>query len=153
MARQWPGHLRGIVRTVGRRMAGGRSSQEKTLGQRGELAASRYLRRKGYKIVAHGERWRKGELDLIAVDHRTIVFVEVKTRRSHALGHPAEAVDLVKQSRLTRAAVTFLKGHGLLEYAARFDVIAITWPKGVRRPTIEHLENAFEAVGQGSMFG
>ena len=124
----------------------------RSLGNRGERAAAKYLRRQGYKIVAHGNRLRPGELDLVAVDGRTVVFVEVKTRRSDRYGNPAEAVDLQKQRRLTRLAVTYLKRHGLLEYPARFDVVAITWPEDRRRPLIEHFENAFEAVGKGEYY-
>ena len=123
----------------------------RSLGERGERAAERYLRRKGYKIIARRERGRLGELDLIAVDGRTVVFIEVKTRSSHSAGHPAEAVDAAKQRRLTRLAVTFLKRHGLLNYPARFDVIAVIWPAG-RRPKIEHFPNAFEAVGRGEFY-
>ena len=122
------------------------------LGKRGERAAAKYLRRLGYKIVARGERDRVGELDLVAVDGATIVFVEVKTRASHDAGSPGEAVDQEKQRRLTRVALTYLKRHDLLEYRARFDVVAITWTDNSRRPTIEHIKNAFEAVGQGQMF-
>jgi len=118
------------------------------LGRQGEAAAARYLRRRGYRILARSDRLPPGELDLVALDGRTIVFVEVKTRRSADAGHPAEAVDEVKQRRLTRLAVTFLKRHGLLEYPARFDVVAITWPADRRRPVIEHFVNAFEAVGK-----
>ena len=124
----------------------------KTLGQRGEAAAARYLRRLGYKIIARGERTGPGELDLVAVDGKTIVFVEVKTRRSAEQGHPVEAVDARKQRRLTRLAVTFLKRHRLLDYPARFDVVAVTWPEDQRRPTIEHFPNAFEAVGQWEFY-
>ena len=120
---------------------------KKTLGQRGEAAAARYLRRRGLKILARGDRSGPGELDLVALDRDTIVFVEVKTRQSHDAGHPAEAVDEQKQRRLTRLAVTFLKRHRLLERPARFDVIAVTWPAGKWFPTIEHIKNAFEAVG------
>ncbi|MGA2061828.1 MAG: YraN family protein [Thermoguttaceae bacterium] len=122
---------------------------EKTLGQRGEAAAARHLRRKGYKIIALGDRLkRRDELDIVAYRGKTIVFAEVKTRTSSDAGHPSEAVDPAKQRRLTKLAVTFLKRHGLLEYSARFDVIAVTWPADKRRPKIEHVENAFEAVGQ-----
>jgi putative endonuclease len=124
----------------------------RTLGQRGEAAAVRYLRRRGYKILARGDRFGPGELDLVALDHRTIVFVEVKTRQSHDAGHPAEAVDHDKQRRLTRLAVAFLKRHGLLEHPARFDVIAITWPADRWLPTIDHIQDAFEAVGKGQFF-
>jgi len=124
----------------------------RALGRRGERAAERYLRRRGYKIVARGERGRLGELDLIAVDGRTIVFVEVKTRRSHDAGHPSEAVGADKQKRLTRLALAYLKRHELLECSSRFDVLAITWPESARRPTIDHIKNAFEATGRGQMF-
>lgn len=122
------------------------------LGQRGERAAARFLRRRGYHVVARGERDRIGELDLVAVDGRTVVFVEVKTRRSHDAGHPAEAVDEAKQRQLTRLALAYLKRHGLLEYASRFDVVAVTWPNKVRRPQIQHFQDAFEAHGEGQMF-
>ena len=120
---------------------------QKPLGQRGEAAAARYLKRLGYKVVARGDRSIGGELDLVAVDGRTIVFVEVKTRRSQEPGRPAEAVDGVKQRRLTRAAEVFLKRHGLLDYPARFDVVAVTWAEDGHRPGIEHFQDAFEMVG------
>jgi putative endonuclease len=122
------------------------------LGRRGEAAAARFLKRQGYRIVARGDRSALGELDLVAVDGRTIVFVEVKTWQSQSGGHPADAVDRRKQWRLTRAALAYLKAHRLLEHNARFDVIAVTWPPGVRKPTIEHFKHAFEAVGQGQLF-
>jgi putative endonuclease len=126
---------------------------KKSLGQRGEVAAARFLRRRGYKIIAQGNRLRSGELDLVAVDRdRTIVFVEVKTRQSQDAGHPSEAVTPDKQRRLTRLAVTYLKRHGLLEYPARFDVIAITWPDDKWRPQIEHFQNAFEAAGKWEFY-
>ena len=125
----------------------------RTLGQRGEAAAARYLRRLGYKIVARSDRAVLGEIDLVAVDGRTIVFIEVKTRASHDAGHPAEAVDRAKQQRLSRLALAYLRRHDLLEYPARFDVVAITWPATGRHPHIEHIIGAFEAVGPASMLG
>jgi putative endonuclease len=130
----------------------GKWQRPRTLGQRGEAAAAKFLKKKGYTIVARSDRGRLGEIDLVAVDDRTIVFVEVKTRRSHDAGHPADAVDEDKQRRLTRLALTYLKRHDLLECAARFDVVAITWPEDVRKPTIDHFPNAFEAIGQWQMF-
>jgi putative endonuclease len=123
-----------------------------TLGRRGEREAERYLKRLGYIIVARSRRDRLGEIDLVAVDGRTIVFVEVKTRRSHEAGHPAEAVDEDKQRRLTRLALAFLKRHNLLNYRARFDIVAVTWPDAAKRPVIEHFQNAFEPSDQGQMF-
>lgn len=100
------------------------------MGARGEAAAARYLKRLGYRILVRGDRVRLGEIDLVALDGRTIVFVEVKTRESADSGHPAEAVDSGKQRRLTRLALSFLKRHRLLEYPARFDIVAVTWPAG-----------------------
>jgi putative endonuclease len=119
----------------------------KTLGQRGEAVAARYLQRLGYKVLARGRRLSPGELDLVMLDGRVIVFVEVKTRTAKEVGHPSEAVDADKQRRLTRLAVTFLKRHGLLDRPARFDVVAITWPAGARKPEVEHIKNAFESQG------
>ena len=120
----------------------------KPLGRRGEAAAARYLRRRGYKILARGDNFGPGELDLVALDRETIVFVEVKTRQSQEAGHPSEAVDQRKQRRLTLLAVTFLKRYSLLERPARFDVVAVTWPADRWFPRIEHVKNAFEAVGK-----
>ncbi len=124
----------------------------RSLGVRGEAAAARYLRRQGYKIVARGDRAVLGELDLVALDQRTVVFVEVKTRESHDAGHPADAVDRIKQQRLTRLAIAYLRRHELLGYPCRFDVVAVTWPTGAKRPTIEHFPNAFEASGLPGMY-
>lgn len=125
----------------------------KTLGEQGEDVAARYLRRRGFTIVSRRNRNRRGELDLVAVEDRTVVFVEVKTRRSNAAGDPADAVDWRKQRKLTRSALVFLKAHGLLEQKARFDVVAVKWPKDARRPEIEHIRDAFEAVdAQGQFF-
>lgn len=124
----------------------------KSLGDRGEDAAARYLKRHGFRILARGVDSRLGELDIIAVDGRVIVFVEVKTRRSVDAGHPAEAIDPRKERRMTQAALGYLKAHHLLEYVARFDVVAITWPEIARQPTIEHYKNAFSPVGSGQFF-
>jgi putative endonuclease len=121
---------------------------QKPLGRRGEDAAARYLKRLGYKVLARGSRLRCGEIDLVMLDGRTIVFVEVKTRTSQDAGLPSEAVDQRKQRKLTRSAVAFLKRHRLLEYPARFDVVSITWPSDGGRPVIQHIPNAFEAQGQ-----
>jgi len=126
--------------------------QPKTLGQRGEAAAERYLKRLGYIIVARGERDGLGELDLVAVDGRTVVFVEVKTRKSLDKGHPSDAVDDGKQRRITRLALAYLKRHNLLEHKARFDIVAVVWPIADKKPQIEHFKNAFEPTGQWQMF-
>jgi putative endonuclease len=111
------------------------------LGDRGEREAARWLRRQGLRILVRGYRTPRGEIDLIARDGDTVVFIEVKTRRA---GEPAEAVTPEKQRRISLAALQFLKRHNLLEGRSRFDVVAVVWPEADRSPTIEHIPNAFE---------
>jgi putative endonuclease len=126
--------------------------RKKSLGDRGEAAAASFLKRLGYYILARGLDSPLGELDIVAVDGRTVVFVEVKTRRSADAGRPEEAVDQFKQQRMTQAGLAYLKAKRLLGNASRFDVIAVTWPENAKRPTIEHFKNAFAPVGEGQFF-
>jgi putative endonuclease len=123
-----------------------------TLGEQGERAAARYLRRRRYKIVARRRRLRYGEFDIVAVDGRTVVFVEVKTRRTEGEIRPADAIGPERRRRMSRAAVAYLKSFGLLNYPARFDIVEVVWPKDARRPTIRHHTNAFPAEGRGQFF-
>lgn len=126
-----------------------------TTGKRGEQAAARLLRQQGLVIVAENEADRGGEIDLIAIDRqsRTVVFIEVKTHSSIKPGHPAERVDKLKQGRVTRAAIRYLRRKRLLGVSARFDVVAVWWPRGQITPKkIEHYESAFEATGQHQFF-
>jgi putative endonuclease len=122
------------------------------LGLAGEQHAARFLERLGYRILARGHRQRLGEIDLVALDGQTLVFVEVKTWRRGDVGDPSEAVDHRKQERLTRAALIYLKRRGLLEQAARFDVVSIVWPTPQAKPEIRHFINAFDAVGKWQMY-
>lgn len=126
-----------------------RSLLNRVLGDAGERAAARHLRRQGLRVITRGYRTARGEIDLIARDRDILVFVEVKTRR---FGQPAEAVTSEKQRRLTLAALHFLKRFHLLEYRCRFDIVAVVWPDGRRTPTIDHLPNAFEPPGRGQFF-
>ncbi|MHC5537121.1 YraN family protein [Singulisphaera rosea] len=126
-----------------------RAILSRIFGGQGEREAARFLRRKGFRILLQGYRTPLGEVDLIARDGDTLVFVEVKARRH---GEPAEAVTPEKQRRLTLAALQFLKEYDLLEQRSRFDVVAIVWPEGSRTPSIDHFANAFDAVGRGQLF-
>ena len=122
------------------------------LGPLGEREAERHLLRQGMIILFRGYQDRVGEVDLIAVDHRTVVFVEVKTRSSDIAGDPEDAVDKGKQTKLTKTAIGFLKWHRLTECAARFDVVAIRWPDTFAPPQIKQYKNAFEPVGEFQFF-
>lgn len=124
----------------------------KLLGDRGERAAVRYLKKKGYRIVAQQYRNQFGEIDIIARDRKWIVFAEVKTRTSTSAGQPFEAVDRKKQQKLTKLALAWLKKHKRLEHSARFDIVSVVWPKDSKQPDIQHFENAFEPTGQGQFY-
>lgn len=117
-------------------------------GSRSERAASRYLRRHGCRIVARNYTCPLGELDLVALDAGTIVFVEVRSTESQDLELIAASVDAEKQRRLTNLALHFLRDYRLLDRPARFDVLLLRWPEGARQPEIQHHRNAFEAVGR-----
>jgi putative endonuclease len=117
-------------------------NQKQIFGKEGEQIAENYLKKKGYRLVERNYRCRGGELDLIALDRRVIVFVEVKTRSDDRFGIPFESVDNRKQRRMIKAALFFLTQHRLHNRDARFDVVGISL-KG-REPVVEHIQNAFE---------
>jgi putative endonuclease len=121
-------------------------------GTRSERAAARYLRRQGYRVVARNVFTPHGEIDLVALDGRTVVFVEVRSTESGDTAWPAESVDDRKQRRLTDAALDFQRRRKLLDYPARFDVLILAWPAGQREPLIEHHRQAFEAAGRWQMY-
>jgi putative endonuclease len=120
-------------------------------GNRSERAAEKFLKRLGYRIVARNYVSPDGELDLVAVDGRSLVFVEVRSTETDDLERPAASVDPAKQRRLTQVALHFLQRHCLLGRAARFDVLAVSWPAGQRQPRLAHFPGAFESVGRFQM--
>lgn len=121
-------------------------------GDRSERAVAKYLKSLGYRIVARNFTCKLGELDLIALDGETIVFVEVRSTERGETSRPAESVDVVKQKRLTRLALYYLQKKRLLNRLARFDVLCVAWPAGTKTPIIDHIKNAFDAHGQFQMF-
>ena len=112
-------------------------------GNRGEAEVAKYLRKKGYALLASQWRCRFGELDLVAKDRKgTICFVEVKLRSSGSIALPREFVDRRKQERLRTAAASYLSCHGI-EAPARFDVAEV-YQENDGTLRVEYLENAFE---------
>lgn len=116
----------------------------KLLGKTGEDSAARFLTQQGYRILDRNFSISAGEIDLIALDRDTIVFVEVKTRASGAYGAPELAVSSRKQARMIKAALAYLKSRKLHQMPCRFDVVAITRTSQER---IELIRNAFETNG------
>jgi len=114
------------------------------LGKTGEDLACRELERRGYAIVARRYRCRVGEIDIIARDGATLVFVEVKARDGRAFGGAAEAVTTQKQRRIARLALDYVMRHHLTNRPCRFDVVSIHF--GDERPVIEVYQGAFDAT-------
>ncbi|MGV3518506.1 YraN family protein [Luteitalea sp.] len=113
-------------------------------GRDGEGAAREALRSCGYVILAERFRVAHGEIDIVARDHETIVFIEVKTRRGRAYGGGAAAVTWRKQRTIVRVAEAFLARARLSHLPCRFDVVAVDWPTG-EGPRTEIIRGAFDA--------
>jgi putative endonuclease len=113
------------------------------LGERGEALAERHLKRLGYRILERNYRCSLGEIDRIAVHGNTLVFLEVKARRTHDFGGPLEAVDRRKRRKLTRLAQYYVAQEGLHDTPQRFDVVGVWF--SAAEPRVEVIANAFEA--------
>jgi putative endonuclease len=115
----------------------------KGLGDRGEELAAAFLEKHGLRIVERNFRCKGGEVDIVARDGDTVVFVEVKTRRNMNYGVPQLALTPFKQRQISKAALTWLAKKRQHNAPARFDVIAILLESNVTY-SIEHIRNAFE---------
>ena len=118
------------------------STDRKTLGAKGEEIATSFLKQRKYRIIETNFRCRCGEVDIIARDGKTIVFVEVKTRRTASYGLPQLAVTPFKQRQISKAALTYLAKNRLMDENARFDVISVLLL--TTAPQVDHIKNAFD---------
>jgi putative endonuclease len=116
--------------------------QKKELGKKGEEKALRFLKKKGYRIIEQNYVCKLGEMDIIAKEKDTLVFIEVKTRTSTEFGPPQLAVNSSKQRQLSKVALNYLKEKKLEDVKARFDVVAILL--GTEGEEIELIKNAFD---------
>ena len=126
------------------------TQHRQSLGKTGEDLAVAELEARGYAIVARRYRTRHGEIDVVARDGDTTVFVEVKARTTGEYGGGADAVTAGKQRRLVSMATDYLVRHRLTERPCRFDVVAIDLAAdgegpGSRRPQVTIYRNAFDA--------
>lgn len=120
-------------------------NSDQVFGRRGEEAAVRRLEELGYRIEGRNVRTPSGEIDIVARDGDSLVFVEVKARRSARFGPPKAAVDRRKQRKLWQCAQHYLKSAGRSRQRARFDVVSVT-PRGDGL-RVEVLRNAFGFSG------
>lgn len=118
------------------------SNSRQHLGRRGEEIASGYLEKRGYQIITRNFRTPLGEIDIVARDRSSIVFIEVKSRTGSSYGSPASAVTLKKQRQISKVALLYIKEHNLNDAPARFDVVSILLSGSSSR--IEHITDAFE---------
>jgi len=119
-------------------------NQRQQVGEAGEAWAARLLRKKGYKIIETNYRTQLGEIDIIARDGDTIVFVEVKARQTGRFGNPKEAITSRKQRKISMVALYYLKTTGQSQAKARFDVVSIR--SAPPRPEVEIIRNAFDLL-------
>ena len=114
-------------------------------GRRGEDVAAAFVAGLGWRVVVRNFRCRAGEIDVVALDGDTVVFVEVRARAGRGFGTPLESVDGRKQAQVGRVARHFLSARGWHERAARFDVVGIRLD--VDPPVVEHVRGAFDLIG------
>ena len=112
------------------------------VGAYGERVAARWLSDAGMLVLDRNWRCASGELDIVARDGDTIVFCEVKTRRTQRFGVPSEAVGYNKMRRLRALATMWFAEHPECRGAARFDVVSV-WPQVAGPAAVEHLRGAF----------
>ena len=119
----------------------------RSTGLKGEEAAARFLTRSGYEILDKNVRTRAGEIDLVAREGKTLVFVEVKTRRDVVEGDPPQAaVNTRKQNRLGKLANGYLKLKRIRQTPCRFDVVAVIFNDEGAVKAIRHIPNAFSVA-------
>ena len=117
-------------------------SPSQALGVLGEELAFHYLRKSGYKVLLRNYESPMGEIDLIAKEKGSLVFVEVKTRSNDAMGDPAEAVTRFKRHQIVKSAQYYVKRYGIHEIPCRFDVVCVQMTPD-KEPEIRLIENAF----------
>ncbi len=117
------------------------SNNSAKTGKKGEDEAARFLSSKGYEILERNFHTREGEVDIIAREGKTLVFVEVKAGRQLSFGDPETWVDLKKQQKIGLAAESYLQSHDIENVDCRFDVVAVFFHNTGQH--IKHIENAF----------
>lgn len=114
----------------------------KETGKLGEDIAVHYLKQNGYVILDRNFECRQGEIDIIALDKKEIVFIEVKTRTSNKYGAPSEAVNKIKQKHMLQTIKYYLYIRNLSDEFIRIDVIEVYIKNNVYK--VNHIKQAFE---------
>lgn len=115
------------------------------IGLQGEKAAAQFLKNQGYKIILKNFRAAGGEVDIIARDGSTLVFVEVKTRNTNRFGEAHWSLDLRKRKHLTRVAMAYMTKEQVKDTPCRFDLVVLERGQWNEVPHFELIRNAFDA--------
>jgi putative endonuclease len=121
-----------------------KDTQKITTGKEGERIATAYLKKNGYRIIEINFRCPIGEIDIVAKDKDDLVFVEVKTRKSIALGYPEEAVGIRKQKKMSQLALWYMQKRKIADISARFDVVSIILIP--ENNEVKLIKNAFDFI-------
>jgi putative endonuclease len=121
-----------------------KDTQKIATGKEGEKIAAAYLEKNGYRIIEVNFRCTIGEIDIIAKEKNDLVFVEVKTRKSVALGYPEQAVGMRKQKKMSQLALWYMQKRKIVDTNARFDVVAITLIP--ENNEVRLIQNAFDFI-------
>ena len=109
-------------------------------GKKGEDIASTYLEAQNISILERNWRYKRAEIDIIGMDGKTLIFVEVKTRTDDILDRPENAVNTKKRTLLIKAAIAYMH-HIKYDWAIRFDIISVILRK--EKPQVDHFKDAF----------
>jgi len=113
------------------------------LGRQAEDIALVFLKKRGFKIIDRNFRCRLGEIDIVAVDGREFVFVEVRSSNNSMFNDPSESITGFKINRLRNLALFWFNVHNAQDYRMRFDVIAIVFNREAKGVEINHIKAAF----------
>ena len=116
----------------------------KEIGQYGENLASSYLLNIGYKLLNRNYKCKLGEIDIICLDKKYVVFIEVKTRYNINYGRPSESVNTKKQFKIFKAAQYYIQEKKLFNSYFRFDVVEVFLNSGIEEPMINLFKDAFQ---------
>ncbi|MDK2931025.1 MAG: putative endonuclease [Bacillota bacterium] len=114
----------------------------RNIGAAGEDIAARYLESIGFEVLERNFRWRAGEIDIVARDGKTVVFVEVKARRPGPFGAAAEQITASKRRRMVKTALAYMASRGMTGVECRFDVVAVDLPR-FGPPAVSLIKGAF----------
>lgn len=116
-------------------------------GKSSEGLAVKFLKKQGYKILSLNYRSPLGEIDIVAAEKDTVVFIEVRSRSNSDCGLPLETINFNKKKHIIRTALYYQKRYNLYDYNVRFDVVSILKDETTGKTDLELIKDAFDERG------